>query len=181
MLQSITVPTAGQLAEDRALGLGVVSGITSWGQWDSLGPVPGDRERMMHGACLGDVSTLNQLDSQRTSGSPCWAGAETRAAFCPIFTSRIPESPQQDASPARHSVPPAAGCAGDQCWVALLSPPSSAAIPHTTHRHSHLHCLAPHTAPPPLTPTAPWSCPRPKPLHLLLLRVGKVKENINDY
>lgn len=57
MLQSITVPTAGQLAEDRALGLGVVSGITSWGQWDSLGPVPGDRERMMHAACLGAAST----------------------------------------------------------------------------------------------------------------------------
>lgn len=152
MLQSITIPspTAGQLAEDRALGWGVVSGITSWRQWHSLGPVPG--ERMMHSAHLGAACDHaapfgSTIDIRLTLLGRGRAQNSTLSDLH-LQNPRIPESPQQGASLARHTRPPAAGCAADQRWVALLSPPSSAAIPHTAHRHSRLHRMAPHTVPP---------------------------------
>lgn len=156
MLQSITVPSpvADQLAKDGALGwvwcLALPAGDSGTprrqGENDSC---------CVFGCC---VTTLHPLDPQLTSGSPCWTGAEPRAAFCTIITSRTAKSPQQGASPAWCLVPPAAGCAGGQRWVALLSPPSSAAIPHSTHRHSMAHTLHPLLPHP-----QPCSCCAPNP------------------
>lgn len=122
------------------------------------------------------VTALHHLHPGQAPGSPCWAGAEPRAATVPAFHPQspcIPQSPRKDASPSR----PTAGCAGDQRWVLLLSPhPAPRQRSHPAPRQANTPSSLPHRTPlrshPPLE--ALQCCP--KPLRLLLLLVGKVKK-----
>lgn len=167
MLQSITVPTAGQLAEDRALGLGVVSGITSWGQWDSLGPVPGDRERMMHAACLGAASTTEPF------------GFTTDIRFTQLGRGRDQSSLLSDLHLQNPRIPSARcfsssalspSCCG-LCWCPALGCPAfpsqqcshptqhtqtqPPALPGTSHCIPSSHTRSPVELPAPQTPASP--------------------------
>lgn len=182
MLQSIIVPSpvAGQLAKDRALGWGVVSGITSWRQWDSLGPVPGDRERMMHAVCLGAV-----CDHTAPFGSTADIGLTLLGrsrAQSRILSSHHLQNPRIPSARCFSSLAPSPSCCS-VCWWPALGCPAfpSQQCSHPTHHTQtqppawHTHCTPSSHIP------SPWSCLRPKPLHLLLLLVGKVKKNINDY
>lgn len=180
VLQSITVlsPAAAQLG----WGLRLCQGV--WHQqpegWGSQGQAQG----MVRGSCMLHPWVLpgTALHHLHPRPSTHWAGAEPRAAAWQLFNPRVP-APHKTLEKTFLQPGTRSLLLQDVLGTGAVSPaftspraPAAQPSPAPAHRHTSL-CTPSHypTAPP--FPSYPLF-PHPRPLHLLLLLVGKVKKNI---